>query len=202
VLGRRVSDAAARILHAMPPTHVVGFDDAPFVSAHRGDVVIVGAVYAGARMEGVVSGRVRRDGVNATRELLRLVRSCRWYPQLQGVLLQGITMAGFNVVDLPALHRGLQLPVLALCRRAPDLEAIRAALLSRVRGGARKWRLIAAAPPIEAIAGLYAQRLGLDVESAERLIQGLAIRGKMPEPLRCAHLIAAGLAGGGTRHRV
>jgi hypothetical protein len=31
-------------------SHVIGFDDAPFERAHRGDVVIVGAVFGGTRV--------------------------------------------------------------------------------------------------------------------------------------------------------
>lgn len=54
-------------------THVIGFDDAPFSIAHRGDVLVVGAIYAAERLTGVVSGKVRRDGANATRVLAGLV---------------------------------------------------------------------------------------------------------------------------------
>jgi hypothetical protein len=74
-------------------SHVVGFDDAPFARAHRGDVLVVGAVYAGARLEGVLAGRVRRDGANATRVIADLVRRSRFRAHLQLVLLQGIAFA-------------------------------------------------------------------------------------------------------------
>jgi uncharacterized protein len=40
-------------------THVIGFDDAPFGEAHRGNVLIVGTVYAGQTLVGVISGKVR-----------------------------------------------------------------------------------------------------------------------------------------------
>lgn len=57
-----------------PITNVVGFDDAPFEYGHRGDVRIVGAVCARTRLDDVLSGKVRRDGVNATDALIALVR--------------------------------------------------------------------------------------------------------------------------------
>ena len=100
--------------------HVVGFDDAPFERAFRGDVRVIGAVFAGERLDGVLSGRVRRDGANSTRVLAGMVRASRFFPQLHAVLLQGITFAGFNVVDLPALHALVGLPVLVVSRRQPD----------------------------------------------------------------------------------
>ena len=182
-------------------THVVGFDDAPFARSHRGDVLVVGAVFAATRLEGVVSTRVRRDGVNATRKLVDCLRSSRFVPQLQAVLLQGIAFAGFNVVDLHRLHAETGLPVLAVARRAPDLDAIRRALLERVPGGVRKWRLIERAGPMEPLAGLYVQRCGLGASQAQALLGGLQVNGRMPEPLRTAHLMAGGVATGESRHR-
>jgi uncharacterized protein len=89
-------------------THVIGFDDAPFPEAHRGDVLIVGAVYAGERLSGVVTGKVRRDGANATRVLAALVRGSRFYSQLHVMCLQGIALAGFNA----DFHRAKSLNVL------------------------------------------------------------------------------------------
>lgn len=38
-------------------SHVVAFDDAPFARAHRGDVTVIGAVFAGLRLDGVAPDR-------------------------------------------------------------------------------------------------------------------------------------------------
>jgi hypothetical protein len=181
--------------------HVIGFDDAPFERAHRGDVLVVGAVYAGTRLEGVLTGRVRRDGANATRVIVELVRRSRFRAHLQLVLLQGIAFAGFNVVDLHALHAALGLPVIVVARRRPDPARIRSALVNHVRGGARKWRLIERAGTMEAVAELYVQRAGIALPEAGRALRALQVTGKLPEPLRTAHLIAGGVATGESRHR-
>ena len=182
-------------------SHVIGFDDAPFARAHRGDVLVVGAVYAGTQLEGVLAGKVRRDGMNATRVVARLVRRSRFRAHLQLVLLQGIAFAGFNVVDLRALHDALGIPVLVVGRKPPDLAKIRAALLKHVPGGVRKWRLIEQAGPMEPAAGLYVQRAGIRLDDAVRVLRRLAISAKLPEPLRTAHLVAGGIATGESRHR-
>ena len=176
--------------------HVVAFDDAPFERSHRGDVMVVGAVFSGDRLDGVLSGKLRRDGANATRVIVELVRRSRFFPQLHAVLLQGITFAGFNVVDLPALHASLGMPVLVVLRQPPDLDAVRRALLGHVRGGARKWRLIEAAGPIEAIGPLFVQRAGLSLAEASCLLTPLIRHSRIPEPLRVAHLIAGGVTRG------
>lgn len=184
-----------------PISHVIGFDDVPFDRAHQGDVGVVGAVYAGLRLEGVLSSKVRRDGINSTRTLARLIARCRFRSHLQAVLLQGIAFAGFNVVDIHALHEATGLPVVVVARRPPDLAAIRRALLTRVPGGRRKWRLIERAGPMEPAAGVYVQCAGITRERAAALIGRLAVNSALPEPLRTAHLIAGGVTVGESRHR-
>ena len=180
-------------------SHVVGFDDAPFDPAHRGDVLLVGAVFAGLRLEGVLRAHVRRDGANATRVIVELLRRSRFRPQL--VLTQGIAFAGFNVVDLHGLHDVLGIPAIAVVRHPPNVDRVRRALLARVRGGVRKWRLIERLGPVEAMRGVYVQRAGIAAADAAAVLGRLAMAGKLPEPLRTAHLIAGGIALGESRHR-
>lgn len=184
-------------------SHTVGFDDAPFAPGHRGDVAVVGAVFAGLRLEGVLHGRVRRDGANATARLAGLVRGSKFARQLQLVLLQGIALAGFNVVDIHALHEALGIPVLVVTRRRPRLAKIRRALLEgQIPGGGRKWRLIERLPPVEPAGGVYVQRAGLTSPEARAVVDALAAHGHVPEPIRAAHLIAGALGRGESRGRV
>ncbi len=181
--------------------HVVGFDDAPFERDHRGDVPVIGAVFCGARMEGVLAGRVRRDGVNATRSLAHLVNSSRFAPHLQLIFLQGIALAGFNVVDIHELQATTGIPVVAVARRRPDMAAIERAL-ERVPGGRRKWRLLGRTGPMEQLAGVWVQRAGIEARDAERVIARFCINSNIPEPLRAAHLIAGAVGRGQSTGRV
>ena len=164
-------------------------------------MLVVGAVFAGERLDGVISTRVRRDGINATQRLIDCLTGSKYFDQLQAILLQGIAVAGFNVVDLQGLHQATGLPVLVVARYLPDFRAIREALLQKVLGGARKWRLIEAAGPMELVAGLYVQRCGITPENTARLLAGLQQNGQLPEPLRVAHMIAGGVTTGESRHR-
>ncbi len=207
--------------------NVIGFDDGPFARDHRGDVLLVGVVCSRTRVDGIVSGKIRRDGANATRVMIELVRKSQFAQHLQAVLLQGIAVGGFNVVDVHELHRALALPVLVITRRKPDVQAVKQALFAdvprmrpRVRGALRKWRLIEAAGPMEMLgpsnramrrsgpSGLstpgprvWAQRLGLSLEEARRVVERTTLHGNLPEPLRIAHLIAGGITEGTSRGR-
>jgi endonuclease V-like protein UPF0215 family len=182
-------------------SHVAGFDDAPFARDHRGDVLVVGTVYSGLRLECVLSGRVRRDGVNSTGTLIELVTRSRHKAHLQLVMLQGIAFAGFNVIDLQRLHAALGVPVMTVVRKAPDMKAIKRALLHKVGGGKRKWRLIEQAGTVERVHNVYVQRVGLSPSQAHDVIERYAVNSALPEPLRVAHLIAGGMVLGESRHR-
>lgn len=205
--------------------NVIGFDDGPFRREHRGDVVLVGAVCAKTRLDGVVYGCVRRDGIDATRRMVGLVEQSQFKGHIRAVLLQGIAVAGFNVVDVNELSRALRVPVLVVSRKMPDFDAIRRALFSddppfrpRVRGALRKWKLIESAGAVEPLspsyeAGtkptglkgssqrLWVQRVGLSMDAARRLVAETTLHGNVPEPLRLAHLIAGARATGRSRGR-
>ncbi len=184
-----------------PITNVIGFDDAPFSREYRGDVLLVGAVCARTRLDGVLSGRVRRDGQNATARMSEMIRSSQFARLIRAVLLQGIAVAGFNVVDIHALANSLGVPVLVVSRRPPDYPSIRRALFSRVRGAARKWRLIESAGEPERLGPVYVQRAGIGREEAAALLGATTLHGHLPEALRLAHLIAGGITTGRSRGR-
>ncbi len=182
-------------------THAIGFDDTPFARDHRGDVRIVGTIYAQTVLHGVVSGKVRRDGRNATTELARLTNDSLFRPHLHLIMLQGVALAGFNVVDGYRLSKLTQLPVLVVARKEPNMERVRHALLEHVAGGARKWRLIEKLGPMEPLRGVYVQRVNISAKDAGVALYHLTQAGNIPEPLRAAHIIAGGIQTGHSRGR-
>ena len=56
---------------------MIGFDDAPFPHAHRGDVRLVGTVCARTRLDGVLSSKIRRDGANAAARMAEMIAALR-----------------------------------------------------------------------------------------------------------------------------
>ncbi|MDQ3367784.1 MAG: DUF99 family protein [Myxococcota bacterium] len=182
-------------------SNVVGFDDSPFASEHRGDVRVVGAVCARTRLDGVLATTVRRDGNNATERLIEVVRTSRFADHIRAVLLQGIAVAGFNVVDLDRLAAGLDVPVLVVVRKQPRMALVKHALIERTSGGAEKWQLIQRHGPLERCGTLWVQRVGLSLREAAELLAATTSHGNIPEPLRLAHIIAGGVERGASRGR-
>ncbi len=178
----------------------VGFDDAPFVRRRRGDVGVAGVVCAGTRFEGLVWGRVRQDGWNATDALARLLVGGKFLPQLHLVLLDGLSFGGLNLVDLPGLAARLGRPCVAVMRRPPDLDAVERAVRV-LPNPARRLALLAAAGPVHRSGPFTFQVAGAAPEEIGRALARLTDRGAVPEPLRLAHLVGAAVRRGESGRR-
>ncbi len=181
--------------------NLIAFDDAPFDRGSRASVPLVGVVYASLRLDGVVLGRIRQDGKNSTREIIRIVSESRFNGHINLIMLDGVAFGGFNVVDVRRLHRELERPVIVVTRKKPDMDAIRSALERRISSGRRKWQLIDALGPMERCCDCWIQRVGLDFEQASEVIRFFSVHGKIPEPVRVAHLIAGAIGRGESRGR-
>ena len=177
----------------------IGIDDASFClrdPASR-EVLVVGVVLrANHYLEGVVSSHIEIDGTNATRVLADMVRETRHFKQLKAIFLDGITMGGFNVVDLERLFELTNLPILSLTRAIPDFSSIEAALKKHFTDGQERWRLVERGTLHSFSAGegeIFGKIIGLSQEQAQELIDITTWLGQLPEPIRMAHLMATGV---------
>ena len=180
----------------MALSNIIGFDDAPFDKTSDAPVTVVGAVFAGTRMHGVMSFEVARDGSDSAEAVIEAIRSSRFVEHLQLVMLQGIAFGGFNVVDVFEVHETLRLPVMVVSRKEPDREAIRRVLLERIPEGGAKWSVLERLGEMESVRGVWIQRVGLDLDEAEEALGASVVEGYLPEPLRVAHMIAGGIVRG------
>ena len=188
--------------HIKREIRILGIDDSALLSKK---VMIVGAVFRGADwMDGVLRSDVTKDGLDATNVICCMITRSKHYGQIRVVMLDGITYAGFNVVDIQKIYRQTGIPVIVVMRSKPDFEKIKSALKYFPDGGER-WRIIERAGKIEEIPGekerssIYIQRAGISLESVNKIIRLTSIRSNIPEPLRVAHLIATGIVLGESR---
>ncbi|NOQ54122.1 MAG: DUF99 family protein [Thermoplasmata archaeon] len=176
---------------------VMAGDDGPFKFEDQASLLVGLVVRGTGYLEAVYSSSVRVDRLDATDAVAHLVKGSRQLPQLKAVLLDGLTLAGFNVVDIEALNRATDLPVLTVVDKVPDPEAIRSALEGRFPDWEERYRLISA-PETHALdlpggGTLTCHMVGMDVEEARELLRVTTLRGHLPEALRMAHLVASGL---------
>ncbi|MCK6521501.1 DUF99 family protein [Myxococcota bacterium] len=179
---------------------LVGFDDGPFERAPGARVPVSGVVCRGVRLDGMVFGWATRDGDDGAEVIASALLSSRFHAQVHGVLLDGVTVGGLNVIDLPALAERLDRPCVAVMRRPPDLAAMRRALAKLPDAEGRLARLERAGV-VHQEGGFVFQVVGESPAATARALAQVTDRGKVPEPLRLAHLINGALTRGESGRR-
>ena len=179
---------------------VVGFDDAPFKMDRGSPVKIAGVICSNTRFEGLLWGEVSKDGDDATEVLSTLLRQSKFYDQIHVVLTDGIAVGGFNIIDLPALAHSLQRPCIAVMRKQPDMVSIDNALRNFSDYTTRKRTLLQAGETYQRD-NFYYQVAGSDSETAAQVLERVTDCGHVPEALRLAHLIGAGVMTGQSSNR-
>ncbi len=174
---------------------LIGIDDAPFDKFKKGDVFIVGTIFRGGDwLDGVVSTKVKVDGNNSTSKLIEMINKCKFKPQLQSILLDGIAFGGFNVVDVKELHKKTKLPVIVVIRKMPDFKKIKQTL--KKLGKEKKYELIERAGEVHKVGKIYVQLVGISLDNVKKILKVSCTRSLLPEPIRAAHIIASGIVEG------
>jgi len=182
--------------------HLLGIDDGPFVKGQSAPVPIAAALCEGPDLlEAAAIGAFPVDGDGATEFLVAWISRLRMRASLQGVALGGITLAGLGVVDVRALARSLEVPVLVVTRKAPDNARLRGAL--EAAGCGERFAIAERSPAAERTAdGIWLAQAGTERPHALALLEASRGKAKLPEALRIAHLFATAIVRGESHGRV
>lgn len=177
---------------------VIGIDDGKFTPHTEGTVIVVGVVFrGGCSIDGVMHTNIPIDGLDATEQFASMINASPHRGQLRLVMLNGITFAGFNIVDIKKLNQETKLPVLAVTQERPNLDAIYKALTNLPKIEER-WKKILAAGEVHEVINngtkIYIELAGLSLRDAQKIVAITSTRSSLPEPLRVAHLIASGIS--------
>jgi uncharacterized protein len=177
---------------------VIGIDDSPFKKFKNGKVLVVGTIFRGGFfLDGVLSTQVNIDGNDSTKKIIEMINKCKFKPQLQCIFLDGIAVAGFNVIDIKELNKKTKLPVIVIIRRKPNIENIKKALIKLKKRS--RIKLIEKAGSVISVEGVYMQLAGISIDKAKEIVKIVCTRSLIPEPIRIAHIIASGITYGQSR---
>lgn len=184
---------------------VIGIDDAPFDKFKDKSVLAVGTIFRGGYcMDGLLSTHITVDGNDTTEKLAKMINSSKHKKQLQVIMLDGIALGGFNIVDIRELAKQTGLGVITVMRERPDIEMMKKAL-KNVPDNTSKLDLIEKAGEIKKIDfsndKCFVQFANIDEKSVKSIIETTCTRSLVPEPLRLAHIIASGIVHGESRGR-
>jgi uncharacterized protein len=175
---------------------VLGIDDCPFDKFKDKKTKVMGVMFRGGKfLDGVLTCEVNVDGSNATVRIARMINDSRFRKQLQCVLIDGIAVGGFNVLDIVKLSEMTRLCVIVVMRQYPEMDKIHAALTKL--GMKHKIKLLKKAGDIHRIEDIFGgtifiQFTGVGLDKAKRIVKVCATHSFIPEPIRVAHLIGQG----------
>jgi len=185
---------------------ILGIDDSPFPTHTTDEVMLVGTIFrAGNWLDGVLSTHILGDGTDSTEKIVSMVKNSRNLGQLGVIMLDGITFGGFNVVNIQEIYKATNIPVIVVMRKIPNFEGIKDAL-KRFDDWEDRWQNIIGAGEVYKVPNhepnhepIYIQINGIEIDDAMEIVKISTTRSAIPEPLRVAHIIAAGIVTGESR---
>lgn len=163
--------------------------------SYRGDPsTLAGAVVRADRtVDGAAFDSCTVGGTDVTERILQLDEHLD-REDIAHVLVSGIALAWFNLVDLRRLHETLELPVIGVTYEAgrPLAESISEHFTGTAR--AERLAILERQPARRPVSindhRIFIRPVGVPDEAAERVIQAHTAAGGRPEPLRVARLLA------------
>ncbi len=183
----------------MKKIRVIGIDDSPFYKYSGGKVLVVGVVMRDKLIEGILSTYIKIDGLDSTEKVIDMVRSSKFSEQTKILMVNGIALGGFNVLDVERVSKIS--PVIIVSRKKPNFKEIENAL-KHFKDGEKRFKIIKKAGEPKKCNGIYFQNRGISNKNACKYIKKYQTFSKIPEPIRLAHMVGAGIILGENRQRV
>jgi len=130
-------------------------------------------------------------GLDATNSIISLIRKLN-RPDIRVVLLGGVIISLYNVIDLKEVYNATNIPLIAVTYR--ESKGIENILLEKENGRQRLEIYIKNGKRIPIVLKngytVYVRFFGLSLEEVYEILNNTVIHGRYPEPIRVAKLIA------------
>lgn len=178
---------------------IAAFASGP-ISKKRKDTLLVGIIGRKSIIEGVVSDRIGVNGINSTNSIYKKIHNSRFSEQIRIIALNGIALAGLNIVDVGFLERRLKINTIIVTRRKPNKKKLIHAINSFKNSngidiGYQKNILSKYKRKPKRMLGFYVES-GIDPIELKNLIEPTV------ELLRLAHIVARGVSTGESKGRI
>jgi endonuclease V-like protein UPF0215 family len=194
-----------------PQIRILGIDDSPHYKGQSNKVLVVGVLFRGGDyLDNLISTFVELDGRDSTDKIAQMVRSSRILGTLRAIMLDGIALAGFNIIDIHKLSESLGCPVIVVTRKKPNYSAIQKAL-KKFSDYSERWELIQKAGEVKEYLAktkqlakptkIYFQFCGASEETVRGILKLTIKHSAIPEPIRIAHIIGQGIVLGESKGR-
>ncbi len=186
----------------MKQSHVIALDDGYFpqhAKRYRLPTVIAAVLFKEERPVTATLSIVNIDGLDATATAATLIQKLKQHMETHAdsvVLLDGVTYAGFNVINPIDLHLATSLPIVVIVKPIRFDRALKALLKNfpgtwYVRWLPLKWLQDTMTAMDTPYGRIFFAPLGIDEKHARDILRRYQVTSAFPEPLRVAHYIAS-----------
>lgn len=173
--------------------HVVAIDDSPH---HKGQEksFLCFVFTMGTLLDKVLSARIRVDGIDGTDAIIKTLADENLNYSV--ILTHGITIGGFNLIDINKLHIALGVPIISITENTPKGDLFIKAI-SNLDNKERRLEIVKNAGEMYEYKTKFGKKplffycKGISKEESKKIILILSKRSRLPEPLLMAHKIAS-----------
>ncbi len=168
-------------------------------AANGKSALVVCIIARSGVIEGAISAHVMTDGTDSTARITSMIRRSRFREQVKLIALNGIALAGLNVIDIKRVAKSLNADFAVLTRRRPRNTLLIRALkrLSKETGSDTAARI----RMVEGMSGLKLIKSGgFFVQSSAELPESV-VRLAF-DALRVSHIVSRGISTGESKGRI
>ena len=144
-------------------------------------------------IDGFVFGKTTLEGDDATETILSMYKKLN-RPDISYLLISGIIIAMYNIIDLKKISQSLGLPVIGVTYQDSEgiEEAIRHHFPDSYESKLKEYQELEKRDKITLHTSydIYIRKEGCTLSDVKHLLDELTLQGSFPEPLRVAQLLA------------
>ncbi len=172
---------------------ILGIDDGPFSRGTDRFCPIVGVLMRlDGKLEQMTADSLTVDGDDVSEKVSGFIERLRIHPSV--VMAEGITFAGFNILDPNRFYEMTGIPFISVRKGRPDLTAMIMAIRKHDKEALKKESILKRISPAYTVLGgseVVVNYAGISPADAEQLILMASDDGILPEPVRIAHIVAS-----------
>ncbi|NLI73702.1 MAG: DUF99 family protein, partial [Euryarchaeota archaeon] len=171
---------------------VLGIDDSPFTFESKRALLVGVVARLPMYIEGIMRTNCDVDGTDANDAIADMVLRSRYREQLKVIMIDGVAVGGFNVIDIDQLYRDTGIPCATITRNIPDHDSMEKALRTHFSDWKERMEIIKRRPlyRLGRRPSVFATASGISIDDLELIVKESRVIGSLPEPLRIAHLIS------------
>ena len=144
-------------------------------------------------IDGFVFGNATLEGNDATDEILKM-HSQLSRPDISYLLISGIIISMYNMIDIKKIHDILEIPVIGVTYEDSKgiQDAIKHHFPNNFEAKINEYEKLGARTKVSlhTSSDVFVRNEGCTIEETKHLLDELTLQGAIPEPLRVAQLLA------------